>query len=134
MREYVYDPVRKKRVALTPEEDVRQQLIRELSTNHGYPLHLMSCEYSLSINKLCYRGDLVVFNREGAPVMLVECKAPEVGISKDTFLQILRYNVALKVTYLLLTNGLDAFMAKIETKTGEYTFLTSIPEYNEISK
>ncbi|MDZ4059255.1 MAG: type I restriction enzyme HsdR N-terminal domain-containing protein, partial [Bacteroidales bacterium] len=65
---------------------------------------------------------------------LVECKAPEVGISKDTFLQILRYNVALKVTYLLLTNGLDTFMAKIETKTGEYTFLTSIPEYNEISK
>ncbi len=134
MREYVYDPVRKKRVALTPEEEVRQQLIRELSKNLGYPLHLMCCEYSITINRLRYRGDLVVFNREGIPLLLAECKAPEVDISRESFMQILRYNSAIKVSYLLLTNGLNTFVAKIDTTTGEYKFLTSIPQYNELSK
>lgn len=133
MRESIFDPVRKKRVALTPEEGVRQQLIQELSSNLGYPLHLMSCEYSLVINRLKYRGDLVIFDRETNPLMIAECKSPDVKITRESFEQIVRYNSALKVKFLLVTNGRDTFMGKIDPTDGKYTFLTEIPNYNELS-
>ncbi|MDP3436424.1 MAG: type I restriction enzyme HsdR N-terminal domain-containing protein [Bacteroidales bacterium] len=133
MRESIFDPVRKKRVALTPEESVRQQLILELSSNLGYPLHLMSCEYSLVINRLKYRGDLVIFDRETNPIMIAECKAPDVKITRESFEQIVRYNSALKVKFLLVTNGRDTFMGKIDPEDGKYTFITEIPNYNELS-
>ncbi len=133
MRESIFDPVRKKRVALTPEEGVRQQLIQELSSNLGYPLHLMSCEYYLVINRLKYRGDLVIFNKEIEPIMIAECKSPDVKITRESFEQIARYNYALQVKFLLVTNGLETFMGKIDPANGKYIFLKEIPNYNELS-
>ncbi|MHC1779298.1 MAG: type I restriction enzyme HsdR N-terminal domain-containing protein [Bacteroidales bacterium] len=132
MRETVFDPVRKKRVALTPEEEVRQQLIKELSIGYGYPLQLMSCEYPMTVNKVKYRGDLVVFDKNTNPVLIAECKSPDVRINRDIFEQILRYNFALKVKFLLVTNGNETFLARIEGDS--YTFLTEIPNYNELIK
>ncbi len=132
MRETVFDPVRKKRVALTPEEEVRQQLIKELSGGYGYPLQLMSCEYPLTVNKVRYRGDLVVFDKNTNPLLIAECKSPDVKINREIFEQILRYNFALKVKFLLVTNGNDTFLARIEGES--YTFLTEIPHYNELIK
>jgi hypothetical protein len=132
MRETVFDPVRKKRVALTPEEGVRQQLIKELSGNYGYPLQLMSCEYSMTINRVRYRGDLVVFDRDAKPLLIAECKSPGVKISREIFDQILRYNIALRVKLLLVTNGTETFLAAMEGES--YTFLTDIPHYNELIK
>jgi len=132
MRETVFDPVRKKRVALTPEEEVRQQLIKELSAEYGYPLQLMSCEYPMTVNRVKYRGDLVIFDKEKNPLLIAECKAPDVKLSREIFEQILRYNFALRVRYLLVTNGTGTFLARIEGDN--YTFLTEIPHYNELIK
>ena len=132
MQKRVFDPVRKKKVVLTPEEEVRQALIMELSTNYGYPLQLMSCEYSIDINRVKYRVDLVVFDKEGKPLLLVECKAPNIKISQQTFSQILLYNYAVKCPYLLLTNGKETILAKLDK--GSHLFLTEIPNYNDIVK
>jgi hypothetical protein len=134
MKDTIFDPVRKKRVALTPEEGVRQQLITLLSCHYGYPLHMMSCEYSVTINKLKYRGDLVIFNNQAKPVLLAECKAPYVPVRRDTFEQILRYNMSLKVEYLLVTNGVDTFFAKFDHTESRYIYLDKIPPYNELLK
>lgn len=134
MKETIFDPVRKKRVALTPEEGVRQQLISLLSEKYGYPVHLMSCEYAVKINKLKYRGDLVVFDNMAQPVLLAECKAPGVAIKRETFEQILRYNTSLKVKYLLITNGNETYLARYDQNTSRYVYIDMIPKYDELFK
>lgn len=134
MRVTVFDPVRKKSVALTPEESVRQQLIEMLNKTLGAPLHLMSCEYSLEAAGKKYRGDLVIFSREAKPVLLAECKAPSVKISKITFEQILKYNMALGVKHILLTNGPDIYFATLNPQTKNYEYKSEIPPYDELSK
>ena len=134
MRALVFDPVRKKRVALTPEEDVRQQLINLLTNKLGYPVNLMSCEYSITIAGLKYRGDIVLFDKELKPLFMVECKAPSVKITRDTFEQILRYNMALNVKYLLLTNGETTYFATFDKTINDYKYLSDIPPYNELSE
>jgi hypothetical protein len=133
-KELIWDPVRKKRVALTPEEGVRQWLIKELVEINGYPMHMLSCEYSITINTVNYRGDLVVFGNGINPLLIAECKAPSVIISKSTFEQVLRYNLALKANYLMVTNGHDTYLAKINSHEGDYSFIQNIPKYNELSK
>jgi hypothetical protein len=134
MKPLVFDPIRKKKVVLTPEESVRQQLIGLLSNKLGYPVNLMSCEYSISIDGLKYRGDLVLLNRDCRPLLLAECKAPSVKITRTTFEQILRYNMALKVKYLLLTNGVNTYFAAFDSIANKYQYLTEIPPYNELSE
>lgn len=133
MRATFFDPVRKKRVVLTPEEDVRQQLIRMLSEHKGYPVSLMSCEFSISLNGNKYRGDLVIHGRDGTPLLLAECKAPSVKIGKDVFDQILTYNSSLGVKHILLTNGPEIYFASLNEASGKYEYKTEIPCYNELS-
>ena len=134
MKETVFDPVRRQSVANTPEEGVRQWLIRLLSSELDYPLHLMSCEYPMDMNGKKYRADLVVFDRGANPVLLAECKAPDVAINNDVFRQILTYNIVLKVKYILVTNGKATFLAKVDPLTGDHSFLDTIPDYNELLK
>jgi hypothetical protein len=134
MNSTVFDPIRKKRVVLTPEEGVRQQLIHMLVKTLGYPANLMVCEYSITINGLRYRGDIVVLNKVLKPLFLAECKAPSVKISRDTFEQILRYNMALNVKHILLTNGETTYFASRDSLTNNYIYLTEIPPYNELSE
>lgn len=134
MKSLVFDPVRKKKVVLTPEEGVRQQLIDLLCNRLGYPVNLMSCEYSISIDGLKYRGDLVLLGRNLKPVLLAECKAPTVKVSRGTFEQILRYNMSLKVKYLLLTNGVDTYFAVFDKESNNYKYLNEILPYNELSE
>lgn len=134
MREQIFDPVRKKRVALTPEESVRQQLIRFLNEKAGVPFHLMNCEYSFEINRLKYRADVVIFGRDAKPIVIIECKAPEVKISKSVFEQIFRYNEKLQVPYLLLSNGTSTYFGSYNHSKDEYEYLSEIPHYNELSK
>lgn len=134
MRSLVFDPIRKKRVALTPEEDVRQQLINLLVNKLGYPQHRMSCEYSITITGLKYRGDIVLFDKELKPLFMAECKAPSVKITKGTFEQILRYNMSLNVKYLLLTNGETTYFAFFDKTINDYKYLSDILPYNELSE
>jgi hypothetical protein len=123
----IFDVIRKKFIVLTPEEWVRQHVVRFLIEEKKYPISLINVEKNLKINGLTKRYDVVVFNSDGTIHILVECKAPEIKISQDTFDQIARYNMAMKANYLMVTNGLNHFYCLIENDN--YSFLKCIPEY-----
>ena len=106
----VWDPLRKKSVALTPEEEVRQWFISVLHEGMKVPEHMMMSEVALSWNGLDYRADVVVYDRQAHPLMVVECKRPEVELTQEVVDQAIRYNQALDVRYIVITNGLKTFM------------------------
>ena len=101
----VFDPVRRRRVRLTPEEAVRQQTIRELHELCGYPLELMQVEAAITLNGLTKRCDIVVYDHNVRPWMIVECKKESIHLTQKVVDQACRYNLVLQVPYLLLTNG-----------------------------
>lgn len=101
----IFDPLRRKNVPDTPEERVRQSVIRWLHEEHGVSMELMMSEYSFSWNGRRHRADIIVFDRELKPVILVECKAPDVPLSDDVWHQALRYNRELDVKKIILCNG-----------------------------
>lgn len=127
----IFDNLRKKYVVLTPEEWVRQHFIAYLIDHKKYPKSLIGVEKQLTINKLKKRTDLLVFNRIGAPHIIVECKAPNVVISQDTFDQIARYNLTLNANYLVVTNGLVHFYCQMDQISQSYHFLKEIPDYTK---
>ena len=129
----VLDVYRKRFVKLTPEEEVRQRFARYLVEEKGYPASLIMTEYALKVNKLSRRCDILVHKPAGQPVLMVECKAPEVGISQATFDQVARYNLAFRVSYLIVTNGLKHYCCRIEFETGKISFLGEIPAYADLS-
>jgi hypothetical protein len=128
----VLDVYRKRFVKLTPEEEVRQRFARYLVEEKGFPASLVMTEYSLKLNKLSRRCDILVHKPAGHPALLVECKAPEVSISQATFDQVARYNLAFRVSYLIVTNGLKHYCCQIDFKTEKIEFLSEIPAYAEL--
>ena len=129
---FVLDVYRKRFVKLTPEEEVRQRFARYLVEEKGYPASLIMTEYSLKLNKLSRRCDILVHKPAGHPALLVECKAPEVKISQASFDQVARYNLAFKVSYLIVTNGLKHYCCQIDFETEKITFLKEIPAYESL--
>jgi hypothetical protein len=129
----IFDEFRNKFVVLTPEEWVRQNLLKYLNIEKNIPKGLMSIEKGLTVNRLKKRTDIVIYNRKGNPSMIVECKAPEIKISQDTFEQIARYNMTLKVDYLLVSNGLMHYCCKIDFKKQQFTFIENIPDFNQMN-
>ncbi|MFY0631348.1 MAG: type I restriction enzyme HsdR N-terminal domain-containing protein [Flavobacteriaceae bacterium] len=125
----IFDIVRKKYVVLTPEEWVRQHILHYLIEEKKYPLSLIAVEKQLKINSLVKRTDIVVFNRNGEPEIIVECKAPNVPISQNTFDQIARYNLSLQANYLMVTNGLAHYYCQIDLTNETYLFLQELPNY-----
>ena len=132
-KQYIFDEVRKKYVMNTPEEWVRQNFIRYLVLEKGYPQTLISIEHEISLNRLLKRCDAVVFSKKGKPLMILEFKAPDVPVSQDVFDQIVRYNLVLKVNFLLITNGMKHFCCKINYLKKDYLYLTEIPCYNDLT-
>ncbi|MCK5691496.1 MAG: type I restriction enzyme HsdR N-terminal domain-containing protein [Bacteroidales bacterium] len=128
----VLDVYRKRFVKLTPEEEVRQRFARYLVEEKGFPASLLMTEYSLKLNKLSRRCDILVHKPVGHPALLVECKAPEVSISQATFDQVARYNLAFRVSYLIVTNGLKHYCCQIDFETEKISFLSEIPAYAEL--
>lgn len=128
----IFDIVRKKFIILQPEEWVRQHLIHYLINEKGYPQSLMKIETSVNINRLKQRSDIVAYDNTGTPRLIVECKAPNIELTQDVFDQIARYNMKLKVTYLLVSNGLQHYCCKIDYKNDSYEFLPEIPNYKMI--
>jgi len=128
----VLDIYRKRFVRLTPEEEVRQRFARYLVEEKGYPASLVMTEYSLKVNKLSRRCDILVHKPAGHPVLLVECKAPEVKISQASFDQVARYNLAFRVRYLMVTNGLKHYCCQLDFETEKITFLNEIPSYESL--
>lgn len=128
----IFDRVRKKYVALTPEEWVRQHLINYLITEKKVPASLLAIEKSLKLNNLIKRADIVVYSKNGKALMLVECKAPEVRITQTTFEQIARYNMVYEVNYLLVSNGLEHYCALVDFGQRKVDFLEEIPDYDQL--
>ena len=124
----IFDVIRKKFVPLTPEERVRQYWLHYLIAEKKYPRSLIAVEMSLQVNQLAKRCDIVVFDKHGSPVLIVECKAPEVKILQKVFDQIARYNLALRVKYLVVSNGSEHHCCEIDFEKKKYFFLDSLPE------
>lgn len=116
-RTLVFDPLRKRFVALTPEEEVRQQVLRLLVETLKVPSGLVAVEYSVKVNGLDKRADVVVFGTDGRPLMIVECKALSVMLTQAVLEQAVRYHSALKPKFLLLTNGTTTYCFKAEGTT-----------------
>jgi hypothetical protein len=126
---YVFDIIRKKFVQIQAEEWVRQHLIWYLIYEKKYPKSLINVEKKILVNGLTKRVDVVIFNKDGSIYLLVECKAPEIKISQETFDQIARYNLNLNAELLMVTNGLSHYYCVIDKEAENYTFVESIPEY-----
>jgi hypothetical protein len=131
-KQQIFDIVRKKYVALTPEEWVRQNFISWLIQELKYPASHIAIEKELLLNEMKKRFDAVVFNKDNKPAMLIECKAPEVKISQKTFDQAARYNMVLKLKYLVITNGLEHYCCEIDFLENKYSFMEIIPNYDKI--
>ena len=131
-KKLIFDCFRRRWVALTPEEWVRQNFARYLAEVKHFPASLIALERSLKINQHDFRSDIVLFSKSGNPLAVVECKAPEVKISQQVFDQIARYNLELRVSYLIVTNGLTHYCCQFDQQRLTYTFLAEIPDYKEI--
>ena len=130
---FIFDEIRKKFLLLTPEEWVRQNFIKYLIHEKGFPSSLMAIESGLKINKNIFRADLLVYNKKGIPILVVEFKAPEIKITQKAFDQIARYNIKFRAGYLIVSNGLKHYCCLLNKKEGVYSFLKNIPLYNEIT-
>lgn len=133
-KDKIFDSIRKKYVALTPEEWVRQNFIAFLTQELHYPPGLLALEYPLSLNGLSKRCDLVVFNSMGESRMILEFKASSVKIDQKVFDQIALYNLKLKVDYLIVSNGLSHFCCRMDYLKNSYQFLEEIPVFEVIKQ
>lgn len=125
----VFDDLRKKFIILTPEEWVRQHTVKFLEKEKNYPISLINVEKQLKIAGLTKRYDVVVFDPQGNIHIIVECKAPKIKITQDTFDQIARYNLSLRANYLMVTNGIEHYFCQMDYEKETYIFLTELPEY-----
>lgn len=126
----IFDEIRKKFILLSPEEWVRQHVVQFLLQDKKYPKSYINVEKLIKINDLSKRYDGVVFQPNGEIFLLIECKAPEVSISQQTFDQIARYNLVMKAKYLMVTNGLNHYFCQMDFENEKYVFLKELPEYS----
>ena len=131
----IWDPLRKKDVAHTPEEDVRQWFIVQLQRLMGVPGHMMMSEVGFSLGRKKLRADIVVYGRDASPVAVVECKRPDVALDRDVLDQAVRYNMVLNVRYIFITNGESTFVCRRKTEGSPgYEFVGTLPSYDEMQK
>lgn len=129
-KKYIFDFIRKKYILLTPEEWVRQNFIRYLVEEKNYPATRMAVEKKVTVNGKLFRFDLVVYNRNGSPHLIAEFKAPGVKVAQSSFDQVVRYNMALKVERVIVSNGLQHFACEIDYQTNSYSYLHEIPVHS----
>ena len=125
----IFDVIRKKYVILTPEEWVRQNFIQYLKNEKNYPESLMAIEKQIVVNGKQRRFDLLVYRRNGQPYLIAEFKAPNVKITQETFDQVVRYNMSLKVERVVVSNGLQHFACEIDYLKNGYNYLNEIPAF-----
>src|SRR5512145_3128887 len=130
-KKYIFDEIRRRFVLLTPEEWVRQHVVNYLVVEKKFPRQLISVEKGFQQNRRRQRYDLLVYNRKGEPLMIVECKAPDVEINQHVFDQAGRYNNIHKAIYMLISNGMKHYCCLINMINRQYSFLTDIPDYAE---
>ncbi len=125
----IFDSQRKRYVSLTPEEWVRQHFIRFLIEVRGYPAAFLAIEKQLKLNGMKKRCDAILFDKDGEPFMIIEFKAPNVPITQATFDQVAVYNAKLKVSFFIISNGLEHYCCKVNTETARYEFFPEIPDF-----
>lgn len=125
----IYDPVRRKYLVLQPEEMVRQLVVQYLMVEKNYSLLKIRVEMGLQVNELMKRCDILIYDNNFSPHLLVECKSAKIPINQDVFDQIARYNLKFKVPYLMVTNGIATYCCKIDYDTEGYQFLNEIPSW-----
>ena len=128
----IFDIIRRKHIALTPEEWVRQHFIHYLINYKGYPKGLLANEIQIQLNGTKKRCDTVLYKKDLSPQMIIEYKAPDIKITQEVFNQITRYNMVLKVEYLIVSNGLQHYCCCVDYNNNSYSFLTDIPNYNQL--
>jgi hypothetical protein len=125
----IFDEIRKKFIILTPEEWVRQHVVQYLLQDKKYPKSYINIEKLIKINDLSKRYDIIVYQPNGEIYLLIECKAPEVTITQQTFDQIARYNLVLNAKYLMVSNGLNHYFCQMDFENEKYVFLKELPEF-----
>jgi hypothetical protein len=128
----IYDPVRGTYVRLTPEEWVRQHFVQYLIQELDVPAGLVAVEAAFRYQGQPRRADVIVHDRQGDPLLLVECKAPRVSIDQEAFDQCARYNIVLEAPYLAVTNGQTHYACAIDLDARNYTFLDDLPPYDQL--
>ena len=131
-RNYIFDAIRKKYIVLTPEEWVRQNFIRYLVSEKGFPAGLIAVEQPFIFNKMQKRSDILVYNNLGQPKVLAECKAPSVPITSSVFEQIGLYNLTHHVPWLIVTNGIKHYCCRYQEQEGRYQFSDFIPDWSVV--
>lgn len=128
----IFDSLRKKWIPLLPEEWVRQHMVQYLLNQKSVPAGLIGVEKGFQFQGMQRRADLIVHDRQGSAILMVECKAPEISLSQKVFDQIARYNLVIHATYLFVTNGLQHYCYKIDRDQKRYVFLKELPDYEQL--
>ncbi|WP_372751198.1 type I restriction enzyme HsdR N-terminal domain-containing protein [Labilibaculum sp.] len=131
-RKLIFDSIRKKYVVLTPEEWVRQNFIQYLVTEKGFPASLIAVEKKVDVNLLPQRSDVILYGCNAQPIMIVECKSVKIKITQNVFNQIARYNMKLRVPFLVVSNGLQHYCCQMDYENKSFAFLPEIPLYANI--
>ena len=126
----IWDPLRKKEVALTPEEKVRQWFIGVLRDSMKVPEHMMMSEAGFKLGDKQFRADILVYDRQARPLLVVECKRPEVELTREVLDQAVRYNMVLNVKYIIITNGTKTFICR--KGDAGYKFIDTVPDYEQM--
>lgn len=130
----IFDRIRRRFVALTPEEWVRQHFINFLISERNYPETLIANEIQIDLNKQKKRCDSVVYGRDMKPLVILEYKAPDVKITQDVFNQIANYNIVLQVNYLIVSNGMEHYCCYVDYEKQSFKYLPDIPSYESLLK
>lgn len=125
----VFDPIRRKEMVLTPEEMLRQMVLLYLLEHKKYPANRIRVEVGIELNGLKKRCDIVIFDPELRPWLLLECKSPKVSLNQATFEQAARYNLQLQAPFLVITNGLSTYCAGLDFEQQSFQYLAELPEY-----
>jgi predicted type IV restriction endonuclease len=131
-KQLIFDFLRRKYVALTPEEWVRQHFVHYLIEHKGYPAGLIGNEVELNVGEKKLRCDTILYNKVAQPQMIIEYKAPHIKLQQKTFDQISAYNLLLKVDYLIVSNGMQHICCRMDYENQKYCFLEDIPNYQEL--
>ncbi len=133
-KQKLWDVVRRKYVAITPEELVRQHLIRFLMTEKEIPLNKIAVEKLIVVNDLPKRFDVLVYDTDFKPLLLAECKAPQIKLNQQTLNQVANYNQTLAVPYLLITNGIEIHLAHIDFEKKQFAWMNEMPVYTQLKQ
>lgn len=128
----IFDVLRRKYVALTPEEWVRQHFVHYLIEHKSYPATLLANEVNLCSGTKRLRADSVLYDRQLRPKMIIEYKAPDIVITRNVLNQIAAYNFLLHVDYLVMSNGMTHYCCKVDYERGQFEFLNDVPDYKEL--